>query len=141
MSTVPWTANDRRLLAVRLGAGAAVVTLAWFIASGENEPADQLPLAALSVLGGLLGMYGVFAWVARGRRLVGERARFLLGVAPGSGAGTHVDVASAETLVAGGEHSWFHRADCLLAVSRHWPTADRSVHEQSGRRPCPACKP
>ena len=137
MSTVPWTANDRRLLGVRLGAGAAVVAVTWFLASGEAEPADQISFASLSVLGGLLGMYGVFAWVARGRRLVGERARLLLGVAPT----TDVDVASAETLVAGHEHAWFHRADCMLAVSRSWPAADRSVHENAGRRPCPACKP
>ncbi|HEV7864315.1 MAG TPA: hypothetical protein VGR20_16525, partial [Acidimicrobiia bacterium] len=91
MSTVPWTGTDRHLLGLRLGAGAAVVVVAWFVASGKPEPADQIPFAALSVLGGLLGMYGVFAWVARGRRLVGERARFLLGVAPA----TDVDVASA----------------------------------------------
>jgi hypothetical protein len=137
MSAVPWTATDRRLLGLRLGAGAAVVGVAWFVAAGRAEPADQIPFAALSVLGGLLGMYGVFAWVARGRRLVGERVRFLLGVAPDS----DVDVASAETLVAGREHTWFHRADCLLAASRHWPSADRAGHERAGRRPCPACKP
>lgn len=136
-STVPWTGADRRFLGLRLGAGAAVVVGAWFVASGKSEPAEQIPFAALSVLGGLLGMYGVFAWVARGRRLVGERARFLLGVAPA----TDVDVASAETLVAGREHAWFHRADCLLAASRQWPAADRAVHQRAGRRPCPACKP
>ena len=137
MSTVPWTAADRRLLGLRLSAGAAVVVVAWFVASGRSEPADQIPFAALSVLGGLLGMYGVFAWVARGRRLVGARARFLLGVAPD----VDVDVASAQTLVAGRQHAWFHRADCLLAASRHWPPADRAVHERAGRRPCPACRP
>lgn len=137
MGTVLWTATDRRLLGLRLGAGAAVVVLSWFLASGKAEPADQIPFTALSVLGGLVGMYGVFAWVARGRRLVGERVRFLLGVAPDR----DVDVASAGTLVAGGEHTWFHRADCLLAASRHWPPADRAVHERAGRRPCPACKP
>ena len=137
MGTVPWSPTDRRLLVLRAGAGAAVIVVAWFVAAGKPETAQQIPYAALSVLGGLLGMYGVFAWVARGRRLVGERARFLLGVAPDS----DVDVASAGTLVAGGEHTWFHRADCLLAASRHWPAADRAVHERAGRRPCPACKP
>lgn len=137
MNTAPWTATDRRLLGLRLGTGAAVVVVAWFVAAGKSEPADQLPFAALSVLGGVLGTYGVMAWVTRGRRLVGERARFLLGVAPAA----DVDVASAELLVAGREHTWFHRADCLLAASRHWPSADRAVHERAGRRPCPACKP
>jgi hypothetical protein len=125
------------LLAVRLGAGSAVVIAAWFAAAGKADPADQIPFAALSVLGGLLGMYGVFAWVARGRRLVGQRARYLLGAAPA----TEVDVSSAETLVAGRDHTWFHRADCKLASSRNWPAAARSVHETAGRRPCPACKP
>jgi hypothetical protein len=137
MSTVPWTVTDRRLLAARLGAGAAVVVAAWFAASGKAEPDDQIPFAALSVLGALLGLYGVFAWVARGRRLVGQRARYLLGVATPA----DVDVASAETLVAGPEHSWFHRADCKLAAPRCWTASERSVHETAGRRPCPACKP
>lgn len=137
MNTVPWTAADRGLLGLRVGAGAAVVVVAWFVAAGKSDPADQIPYAALSVVGGLLGMYGVFAWVARGRRLVGDRARFLLGAAPAA----DVDVASAETLVGGRDHTWFHRADCLLAVSRQWPAADRAVHERTGRRPCPACKP
>jgi len=137
MTTPPWTATDQRRLGVRLGAGAAVIALSWFAASGKSEPADQIPFAALSVLGALVGMYGVFAWVARGRRLVGERARFLLGAPPQTG----LDVVSAETLVAGREHTWFHRADCLLAASRHCPPADRATHERAGRRPCPACKP
>jgi hypothetical protein len=137
MSTVPWSANDRRLLAVRLGAGGAVVTVAWFAASGKAEPDDQIPFAALSVLGALLGMYGVFAWVARGRRLVGQRARFLLGVV----SPRDVDVTTAETLVGGRQHAWFHRADCKLAAPRGWPAADRSAHEAAGRRPCPACRP
>jgi hypothetical protein len=137
VNTVPWTATDRRLLTVRLGGGAAVVAVTWFLASGKADPADQIPFAGLSVLGALLGMYGVFGWVARGRRLVGERARFLLGVAPA----TSLDRAAAQTLVAGPDHSWFHRADCMLAASRAWPAADRSAHEQAGRRPCPACRP
>jgi hypothetical protein len=132
-----WTVRDRRLLVARLGAGAAVIAVAWFSAAGKAEPADQLPFASLTVIGALFGMYGVFGWVSRGRRAIGERARLLLGVAPGAS----VDVASAESLVAGGSRAWFHRADCLLAVSRGWPAATRSVHEAAGRRPCPACKP
>jgi hypothetical protein len=137
MTTVPWSANDRRLLVTRLGAGAAVVGFAWFGAAGKADPADQIPFAALSVLGALVGMYAVFAWVARGRRCVGERARYLLGAAPS----VDVDVASAETLVAGPGNSWFHRADCALAASRSWPAADRPSHDAAGRRPCPACRP
>ena len=137
MNTVPWSAKDRRLLVLRLGAGAVVVLAAWFLAAGETDPADQLPFVSLALLGALLGMWGVFSWVTRGRRLVGQRARFLLGAAPV----TNIDLASAEVLVAGGARHWFHRADCLLAASRGWPAASRSAHESVGRRPCPACKP
>ena len=132
-----WTVKDRRLLVARLGAGVVVIAVAWFLAAGKADPADQLPFASLTVVGGLLGMYGVFAWISRGRRAIGERARLLLGVAPVAS----TEVASAETLVSGGSRTWFHRADCLLAVSRGWPAASRSVHEAAGRRPCPACKP
>jgi hypothetical protein len=61
----------------------------------------------------------------------------LLGPAPSAS----LAAVSAETLVAGGERRWFHRADCLLARSRNWPSASRSEHEQAGRQPCPACNP
>jgi hypothetical protein len=137
VNTIPWSAKDRQLLVLRLGAGAVVVLAAWFFAAGETDPADQLPFLSLALLGALLGMWGVFSWVTRGRRLVGQRARFLLGAAPV----TNIDLASAEVLVAGGARRWFHRADCLLAASRGWPAASRSAHESAGRRPCPACKP
>jgi hypothetical protein len=137
VNTVPWSAKDRRLLVLRLGAGAVVVLAAWFFAAGETDPADQIPFASLAILGALLGTWGVFSWVTQGRRLVGQRARFLLGAAPV----TNIDLASAEVLVAGGSRHWFHRADCLLAASRGWPAASRSAHESAGRRPCPACKP
>ena len=137
MNTIPWSAKDRQRLVLRLGAGAVVVLAAWFLAAGETDPADQLPFVSLALLGALLGMWGVFSWVTRGRRLVGQRARFLLGAAPV----TNIDLASAEVLVAGGARHWFHRADCLLAASRGWPAASRSTHESAGRRPCPACKP
>jgi len=137
VSTVPWSVRDRRLLTLRVGAGAAVVLAAWFLAAGEADLADQLPFVTLAVIGALLGMWGIFGWVTQGRRLVGQRARFLLGAAPV----TNVDLASAETLVAGGTRHWFHRADCRLAASRGWPAASRSAHEAAGRRACPACKP
>jgi hypothetical protein len=137
VNTVPWSAKDRRLLVLRLGAGAVVVLAAWFYAAGETDPADQIPFASLAILGALLGMWGVFSWVTQGRRLVGQRARFLLGAAPV----TNIDLASAEVLVAGGSRHWFHRADCLLAASRGWPAASRSAHQSAGCRPCPACKP
>jgi hypothetical protein len=137
VNAIPWSAKDRQLLVLRLGAGAVVVLAAWFFAAGETDPADQLPFVSLALLGALLGMWGVFSWVTRGRRLVGQRARFLLGAAPV----TNIDLASAEVLVAGGARHWFHRADCLLAASRGWPAASRSAHESAGRRPCPACKP
>lgn len=136
-AVVLWSAKDRRWLILRVAAGAVVVLAAWFFAAGETDPADQLRFASLSLLGALIGMYGIFSWVARGRRLVGQRTLFLLGAAPV----TNVNVVSAGTLVAGGDRHWFHRADCLLAKSRNWPAASRSAHESAGRNPCPACKP
>ena len=132
-----WSARDRRLLVGRMALGAVLVAAAWWFAAGEADVADQLGFASLSVAGALVGMYGIFSWVSRGRRSVGRRAQRLLGSAPGA----NVAVASAETLVAGGDRHWFHRSDCLLAVARAWSPASRSDHERAGRRPCPACKP
>jgi len=81
--------------------------------------------------------FGCNCGVARGRRQVGRRARMLLGPAPA----TNLAAVSADTLVAGGDRHWFHRADCLLARTRNWAAASRSEHERAGRQPCPACNP
>jgi len=132
-----WSARDRRWLLLLLLVGTLMVLGAWFFSAGEADPADQLPFASLAVLGSLIGMYGVFTWVAHGRRLVGQRTRLLLGVAPA----VNVDLASAETLVGGGDRHWFHRSDCTLAKARNWPLAPRRDHEAAGRKPCPACRP
>lgn len=136
-SAGPWSARDRRTILAWLIVGAALVGLAWFLAAGKDDPADQLGYLSLGVAGGLVWLCGLLTGVARGRRQVGWRARMLLGPAPS----TNLTVVSADTLVAGGDRRWFHRADCLLARSRNWPTAARSEHQQAGRQPCPACNP
>lgn len=143
MSTVvvggsgPWSVRDRRVVLVWLAAGAALIGWSWFLAAGKAEPADQLGPLSLGVAGGLVWLTGLLSGVARGRRQVGRRARMLLGPAPA----TNLAAVSADTLVAGGDRRWFHRADCLLARTRNWPSASRSEHEQAGRQPCPACNP
>jgi hypothetical protein len=133
----PWSARDRRLVLVWLAVGAILVVLSWFLAAGKADPADQLGYLSLAVVGGLMWLSGLLSGVARGRRQVGRRARMLLGPAPSAS----LAAVSAETLVAGGDRQWFHRADCLLARSRNWPTASRFEHEHAGRQPCPACNP
>jgi hypothetical protein len=133
----PWSVRDRRVVRTWLVAGAALVGLSWFLAAGKAEPADQLGPLSLGVAGGLVWLTGLLSGVARGRRQVGRRARMLLGPAPA----TNLAAVSADSLVAGGDRRWFHRADCLLARTRNWPSASRSEHEQAGRQPCPACNP
>ena len=133
----PWSVRDRRTVVAWLSIGAALVGLSWFLAAGRSDPADQLGPLSLGVAGGLVWLSGLLTGVARGRRQVGRRTRMLLGPAPSAS----LAAVSAETLVAGGERHWFHRADCLLARSRNWPAASRPDHEQAGRRPCPACNP
>ena len=133
----PWSDRDRRIVVGWLVTGAALVALAWFLAAGKAEPADQLGPLSLGVAGGLVWLSGLLSGVARGRRQVGRRARMLLGPAPA----TNLAAVSADTLVAGDNRHWFHRADCLLARSRNWPPASRSAHEQANRQPCPACNP
>jgi hypothetical protein len=133
----PWSARDRRAVTGWLVTGAVLVVAAWFFAAGEVEPADQLVFVSLGVVGGLVWLGGICSCFARGRRQVGRRARQLVGVAPSA----DLAVVSAETLVAGADRHWFHRADCLLALSRNWPAVSRIEHERAGRRPCPACNP
>jgi len=136
-SAGPWSARDRRIVIGWLAVGATLVALAWFLAAGKADPADQLGSLSLGVAGGLVWLSGLLSGVARGRRQVGRRARLLLGPAPS----TNLAAVSADTLVAGDERRWYHRADCLLAQRRNWTATARSEHERAGRRPCPACNP
>jgi hypothetical protein len=136
-SAGPWSARDRRAVTRWLATGAALIVAAWYFAAGAVEPADQLRFVSLGVAGGLVWLVGLCTWLARGRRQVGRRARLLLGVAPSA----DVVAVSADDLVAADGRRWFHRADCLLARTRNWPTAPRSEHERAGRQACPACNP
>lgn len=139
-----WSGGAKVRMTASQGIGAASILVAWFLASGRPAEEDQLPLVALAIVGGLVALAGTFDWLLRGRRAVGRRTRFLLGV------GTAVTTASdspaaglptSQQLVAGDRRHFFHRADCPVVKGRGWPAASRLSHEAAGRRPCPGCDP
>ena len=137
-SEIPlWTRRDVAVLAVLLAVGGVLVALSWFFAAGRADAGDQLVFVSLAVVGTLLGAIGAALWTAHGRRLINLRRALLLGTAPPPAAVGAV----ATALVAGPSGKWFHRADCLLAEGRGWPTSSRAQHESAGRHACPGCKP
>jgi hypothetical protein len=132
-----WTKRDATVLVGLLAVGAGLVVAAWFFAAGRADAGDQLVFVSLALVGTMVGTAGAVGWTVRGRRLINVRRSRLLGTAPPPAA----DGAAATALVAGPNGKWFHRADCLLALGRGWPTAARAQHERAGRLACPGCKP
>jgi len=132
-----WTRRDAMVLAVLLAVGGVLVALSWFFAAGRADAGDQLAFVTLAVVGTMVGVTGAVLWTAHGRRLINVRRSLLLGTAPPPAA----DHAVATALVAGPTGKWFHRADCLLAENRGWPTSTRAQHESAGRHACPGCRP
>jgi len=132
-----FTGADRLRVGVLLAVGAVIIALSWFFAAGRADAGDQLVFVSISLVGALLGMSATAGMLLRGRRAVGARTALLLGAAPAA----PPEVPLAAELVAGPGAKWYHRSDCLLVEGRHWPAAARAVHENAGRKACPACNP
>lgn len=132
-----WSRRDATLLGVVLALGAVLVLAGWFFAAGRADAGDQLVFVSLALIGALIGVAAVIGWVIRGRRAIGIRRALLLGTPPAPKAET----ARSAELVAAPTGKWFHRADCLLAYGRGWPSAPRAAHEKIGRLSCPGCRP
>ena len=134
-----WSKADTARLRTLAGAGAVVLGVSWFGASGQSDAGRQLVYVSLAVCGMFVGMAGVGGWLLGGRRTVRAQTRLLLGDAPAA-ASSGTGLAS-DTFVAVPEARWFHRAGCLLVKDRSLPVSPRSDHEAAGRKACPACVP
>ena len=138
----PWRAEDAVRLVAVIALGMALCGLASVVASGRAAVGQQLPLVCLAVAGLVVIFYGQTAWLLRGRRAVGERARHLLGEGPTGRAGPGMAVRSSnDLLVAGQDLTRFHRAGCPLARGQGWAPAPRATHEASGKTACGVCRP
>jgi hypothetical protein len=132
-----WSKADTARLRTLAGAGAVVLGVSWFGASGQSDAGRQLVYVSLAVCGMFVGMAGVGGWLLGGRRTVRAQTRLLLGDAPAAPS-TSAGPASG-SFVAVPDAQWFHRADCLLVKDRTLAVSPRSDHEAAGRKACPAC--
>jgi hypothetical protein len=147
----PWSPDGLLRWAGLVAAGIVMVSVGWYLASGEARFGRQMGGVDLAVSGLIVAGVGNIGWLLHGRRSLGERRRavhgdaivdereprsapFLGPPAPASAA------APAPVLVAGQGTRMFHRADCVLAAGRDWPTASRRDHEAKGRLPCGVCR-
>jgi hypothetical protein len=134
--------------AVATAFGAAMCMVAWYLASRDSLWSSQVGPANLAVAGVVVAGYAQVAWLLRGRRAVGARARWLLLLeGEDQDAGRSVvgrsDEASPDRdmLVAGPGLSYFHRPDCPLAAGRSWSGAVEAEQRAAGRAPCGVCHP
>jgi hypothetical protein len=128
------------------GAGVALCAAAWWIASGDEPFRHQLAMVGVSVIGLVLIFAAQAAWLLRGRAVVGERTRELLGGMRGQPAanGPVVQAPPATTaseFVGGPGLRYYHRPDCAMAAGQGWAPTSRHQHEQDGRTPCRVCRP
>lgn len=139
----PWSRRDLTRLTFLGTSGLALCAVGWFRASGETDLGSQVAPANLGLAGLMVAAAGHAAWLAAGRRAVGEKRSSLMDAAPvGVLAHAHLLVLESEgKLVAGAGLRRFHREECLLAAGRHWAEALRHEHLAAGRSACGVCGP
>jgi hypothetical protein len=115
----------------------------WWTASGKSAFDAQITPSAVALLGVVGGFAGYAVWIARGRRRLDARIRYLL--AQGAPSRTGIPAAPGSDrgslLVSGPGLKRFHRPGCSLARTEGWTTAKRLAHEAAGRLPCGVCQP
>jgi hypothetical protein len=136
----PWSTDDVLRAAGMVAAGGVMCVIAWATISARPRVGSQVGFVPLAVGGLVVAFLGQAAWLLRGRRALGERARMLLGAPPAAGPRRSTAIARATDLVAGEGLRWFHRADCPLAANQGF-AASHGEHTRAGRHPCRVCQP
>src|SRR5947207_2668862 len=148
--SIPWRVDDLVVLYATTFAGAVMLLIAWWGASGTTQLGAQLAWVNVAVAGVILAGTGNAIWLLHGRRSVTLRRRRLVdeGFSLGAGARTHpvpsggsrVGAGPDAALVASPRMTRFHRQDCPLVAAKVVSAASRSSHERAGRRPCGVCR-
>jgi len=142
-----WRGRDAVAPLVVAAVGVVLCAVAWWLAAGERQFREELSLSTVSVIGLVLVLSAETAWILRGRAIVGQRARALLGTVPAAPSASPEAPASPpptgddDRFVVGPGLRRYHRPDCDLAVGQHWPAATRREHLRAGRLPCGICRP
>lgn len=147
-----WTPADLAVTAILVAVGVVLWFVGWYSASDKLVEGDQVVSLNVAAAGTLLAGAGLVSWFLNGRRAIRSRRRRLIerrraqlgpvaAAVPATGAASLAPRSSSPVLVAGPDLRRFHRADCPLAVGRHWSASPRDQHESAGRTPCGACLP
>ena len=141
----PWTQDHRIALVLRNGVALTLMIVGWWMASGTTSIGAEVAWLSVAVLGLVVAGIANGLWLAMGYRSI-VLARNVV-ITPGQDLNpvrteTPARPAEGETsLVTADAMSRYHRTDCQLVVGKELRTAARSLHEQSGRRPCEVCEP
>ena len=141
----PWTQDHRIALVVRNGLALTLMIAGWWMASGTTSIGAEVAWLNVAVLGLVVAGIANGLWLAMGYRSI-VLARNVV-ITPGQDLSpVRPDVRARpgegeKSLVTADAMSRYHRADCQLVVGKELRTADRSVHEQSSRKPCEVCEP
>lgn len=137
-------------LGAAISAGAALMVLAWYRASGTVAVEDQVRWASVGLAGAMLVAVAGFVAVAVAHRRLRLRFRSVeatlvpclarRGAAAGSSAHPTV-TGNGVGLVAAPNMRHFHRPDCPLAAGKAARPASGADHERAGRRACAVCAP
>lgn len=142
--STPWTAADVQMLVVLGTSGVVVTALGWFLVSGRATYESQMDAIGLGVFGVVLAGFATLFWILSGRRAVAQRLQRLMSMRTelhgtvGLPAGAQKS-GDDRFFVAGHDSTFFHTADCGLALARGWQPAGREEHEMAGRTPCGVC--
>jgi hypothetical protein len=123
--------------------GAALFFAGTGLVAHEKVYDDQVPGINIAIAGVVIANAAGVLLLMAGRRSVTARRLKVLGAVPPVGERSAViaALATSAALVGGEGLTHFHRADCVMATGRDWPSLDRATHENAGRRPCGVCKP
>lgn len=123
--------------------GAALFLVGTGMVGSETVYDDQVPGINLAIVGVVVANAAGVLLLLAGRRSVAARRVAVLGAVPRTQERVEAITAPASSvLLVGGEGlTHFHRADCVMAAGRDWPTLERGAHERAGRTACGVCRP
>lgn len=133
----PWTRLDAATTALLIAVGALLWTIGWYRVANKPSMGDQIAPLNLTVVGLAVIGAGQVLWFLRGRRIIDERRRALLGDEPAPVAAD----APADGELFTGAYGLYHRQACAMVTDRDWAPTARVAHESAGRAPCGVCAP
>lgn len=139
----PWAPQMYVVYAGLAVLGAVLFLVGAGVVAKEKLYDDQVAGINIAIAGVVVANAAGVLLLMAGRRAVAARRLKVLGAVPAHAprVGMIAAPASSVALVGGDGLNHFHRADCVLAAGRYWPSLDRGAHENAGRRPCGVCKP